>query len=74
MARDKSFETWLRTEGIAAYDELKADPGRALNVEQVRQHLATKRRKASRLAREIAEMTDAQRRLGIMGQATEAPK
>lgn len=74
MARDKSLETWLRTEGIAAYDELKADPGRALNVEQMRQYLATKRRNASRLAREIAEMTDAQRRLGIMDQATEAPK
>jgi hypothetical protein len=40
---------------------------RALNVGQVRQHQAHKR---GRLAREIADMADAQRRLGMMDDAT----
>ena len=49
MARDKALETWLRTEAVAAYDELKADPSPGLSVEQVRQCLADerKRREAS---------------------------
>ena len=49
MAGDKALETWLRTEAVAAYDELKADPSRGLSVEQVRQCLADerKRREAS---------------------------
>jgi putative addiction module CopG family antidote len=42
--RDRGLEHWLRTEGVAAYDELKADPSQALSVEQVRQHLADKRK------------------------------
>ncbi|QND61777.1 type II toxin-antitoxin system ParD family antitoxin [Mesorhizobium huakuii] len=45
QARDKALESWLRTEGVAAYDNLKADPGRALSVDQVRQHLADKRKR-----------------------------
>lgn len=45
--RDQALEHWLRTEVVAAYDELKADPSRALSVDQVRQHLAEKRRRAS---------------------------
>ena len=45
QARDKVLESWLRTEGVAAYDKLKADPGRALSVDHVRQHLADKRRR-----------------------------
>lgn len=43
QARDKALDTWLRREVVAAYDELKADPSRALSVDQVRQHLADKR-------------------------------
>ncbi|MFG1315462.1 type II toxin-antitoxin system ParD family antitoxin [Xanthobacter autotrophicus] len=45
QARDKALESWLRTEGVAAYDKLKADPSRALGVDQVREHLAAKRRR-----------------------------
>ena len=45
--RDEAFENWLRTEVAAAYDELKADPSRVLSVDQVSQHLADKRRRAS---------------------------
>jgi putative addiction module CopG family antidote len=45
QARDKALDTWLRTEVAAAYDELKADPSRALSIDQVRQHLADKRKR-----------------------------
>ncbi|MER9580979.1 type II toxin-antitoxin system ParD family antitoxin [Mesorhizobium sp. M0276] len=45
QARDKALENWMRTEGVAAYDKLKADPSRALSVRQVRQHLADKRKR-----------------------------
>ncbi|ASJ62531.1 type II toxin-antitoxin system ParD family antitoxin [Sinorhizobium meliloti] len=46
QARDKALESWLRTEGVAAYDKLKAKPSRALSVDQVRQHLASKRKRS----------------------------
>ncbi|EKF58180.1 hypothetical protein QWE_16298 [Agrobacterium albertimagni AOL15] len=43
-ARDKaSFERWLMTEGVAAYDRLKADPDSALSVDEVRARLSEKR-------------------------------
>ncbi|MBS7701630.1 MULTISPECIES: hypothetical protein [unclassified Chelatococcus] len=42
---DEALETWLRTEGVAAYDELKADPSRGLSVEQVRRRLADERKR-----------------------------
>ena len=35
QARDKALETWLRTEGATAYDELKADPSIGRTPEQV---------------------------------------
>jgi len=43
--RDEALEHWLRTEGVAAYDELQADPSRGRTPEQVRQHLADERRR-----------------------------
>ncbi|MQW59375.1 type II toxin-antitoxin system ParD family antitoxin [Sinorhizobium meliloti] len=46
QARDKALESWLRTEGVAAYDKLKANPSRALSVDQVHQHLASKRKRS----------------------------
>lgn len=45
LARDQAIEKWLRTEVAAAYDELKADPSRALTIEQVRASLASARRR-----------------------------
>lgn len=36
MARDRAIERWLYTEVAAAYDELKADPSKALTPDQVR--------------------------------------
>ena len=47
QARDKALETWLRTEVAAAYDELKADPGRGLSVDRVREHLADRRKRSA---------------------------
>lgn len=43
-ARDRALEHWLRTEVAAAYDEMKADPSKALTVDQVRQSLTESRR------------------------------
>jgi len=42
-SRDDAFETWLKTEAAITYDKLKTDPGRALSLDQVRQHLVNKR-------------------------------
>jgi len=38
-----SLETWLRTDGVAAYDRMQNDPGRALSIDQVRARLRAKR-------------------------------
>ena len=46
LARDKALENWLLTEGVAAYDKLKANPERALSSGEVRQRLAEKRKRA----------------------------
>lgn len=40
FARDEAVETWLRTEVVAAYDELRADPSRAISSNGMRAHLA----------------------------------
>lgn len=40
FARDDAVETWLRTEVVAAYDELRADPSRAISAQELRAHLA----------------------------------
>lgn len=47
MARDRAMENWLR-EGVgSAYDALKADPTRAVSVEEVRAKLAAEHKKAT---------------------------
>ncbi|MCL2010145.1 MAG: hypothetical protein FWG71_06310 [Synergistaceae bacterium] len=40
LARDRIIEDWLNNQVGASYDELSADPSRALTVEQVRTRLA----------------------------------
>ena len=40
MARDRAVENWLHQHVGAAYDALKADPSRAVTVEQIRARLA----------------------------------
>src|ERR1700710_1304064 len=49
-ARDRVVESWLRDEVGPAFDALKADPSRALSVDQVRAALVA-RRKAGLKAR-----------------------
>jgi putative addiction module CopG family antidote len=45
LARDRAMETWLREQVVPAAQALKADPGRALSVDQAREQLAEKRRR-----------------------------
>ncbi|WP_454167035.1 ribbon-helix-helix domain-containing protein [Microbacterium lacticum] len=40
FAREEAFETWLRTEVVASYDELRADPSQAVSAADMRAHLA----------------------------------
>jgi antitoxin ParD1/3/4 len=40
FARDEAVETWLRSEVTASYDELRADPRRAISSADLRAHLA----------------------------------
>lgn len=42
FARDQVLESWLREEVVSAYDELVADPGSAVSVEDVRARLSAK--------------------------------
>ncbi|UTV81686.1 type II toxin-antitoxin system ParD family antitoxin [Acidithiobacillus sp. YTS05] len=46
MARDRAMESWLRNQVGLAYDALKADPSRAVSVDQVRARLAAEHSKA----------------------------
>lgn len=50
MAQDRDIGRWLRAKVAAAYDELKADPSKALTPDQVRASLvaARQRRAAAR--------------------------
>ena len=45
MARDKAVENWLQAQVGTAYDALKADPSRAVDVAQVRDRLAAEHAK-----------------------------
>lgn len=42
MARDRAVESWLHQEVGSAFDALKANPGRAITIEQVRARLAAR--------------------------------
>ncbi|WP_041743623.1 ribbon-helix-helix domain-containing protein [Collimonas fungivorans] len=46
IARDRVMEIWLRQEVGQAYDALKADPARAVTLDQVRATLAAEYKKA----------------------------
>ena len=45
MARDRVLENWLRQQVAPAHDALKADPARAVTVDQLRAWLAAEHRK-----------------------------
>lgn len=47
IARDKAVENWLLEQVVPAYDALKADPSRAVSVEQVRARLAAEHKAAT---------------------------
>ena len=40
QAQERALEQWLRTEVVAAYDELKADPSNGVPIEEARGRLA----------------------------------
>ncbi len=46
MARDRVVDTWLLELAAPAYDALKADPNRAVTVDQVRARLAAEHQAA----------------------------
>jgi antitoxin ParD1/3/4 len=45
IARDRAVENWLQHQVGPAFDALKADPSRAVTVDQVRARLAAEHRK-----------------------------
>lgn len=47
LARDRAVEDWLRGDVAVAYDDLKADPARAVGVDRVKARLAAVHKKAS---------------------------
>lgn len=47
MARDHAVESWLHQTVAPAYDALKADPTRAITIDQVRATLAAEFRKTT---------------------------
>jgi antitoxin ParD1/3/4 len=46
MARDRAVDNWLMQEVGPAYDALKANPARAVTVDQLRATLAAEHKKA----------------------------
>ncbi len=48
MARDRAVDSWLRENVAPAYDALKADPSRAVTVNQVRARLADEHKAATK--------------------------
>lgn len=45
LARDLAVESWLREQVASAYDALKADPSRAIEIDKLRASLAAAHRK-----------------------------
>lgn len=39
FAQEEAVETWLRTEVLTAYDELRADPSQGISSSDMRAHL-----------------------------------
>ncbi len=48
IARDRAVENWLRDQVAPAYDALKADPSRAVSIDQVRARLANEHKEATK--------------------------
>jgi len=41
LNRDRAIENWLQNQVVEAYDALKADPSRAVTIDQVRARLVS---------------------------------
>ena len=54
LARDRAVESWLHSQVGPAYDALKADPTRALTVDQVRARLRDEHARVSGSIRQDA--------------------
>lgn len=39
FAQEEAIEAWIRTEVVAAYDELRTDPSQAISSDEMRTHL-----------------------------------
>ncbi len=48
QARDRAVEHWLRDRVVPARDTLKADPSRAVSVQEVRETLATAHKRTTK--------------------------
>jgi antitoxin ParD1/3/4 len=51
QARDRAVETWLLGQVLPAHDALKADPSRAVAVDDVRKSLAAAHKQAAKARR-----------------------
>ncbi|MQT32214.1 type II toxin-antitoxin system ParD family antitoxin [Pseudomonas helleri] len=47
MARDRALESWLVGQVAPTYDALKADPSRAVSIDEVRARLAAEHQNAT---------------------------
>lgn len=47
LARDRAVEDWLRRDVAAAYDALKAEPSRAIGLDEVKARLAAVHKKST---------------------------
>ena len=47
IARDRAVESWLIEQVVPTYDALKADPSRAVTVNQIRSRLAAEHKAAT---------------------------
>ncbi len=45
VARDRAVEHWLKTEVVASYDDMQANPSRGISAAQMRMKLAAKHAK-----------------------------
>ena len=47
IARDQAVENWLRNQVVTAYDALKANPERAITIDQIKARLADEHKTAT---------------------------
>lgn len=55
LARDRAVELWLREQVAPAYDARKADPSRAVPVNQIRKRLAMEHKLAVKYTKDMSK-------------------